>query len=79
LEIAMKELGPHDVVYTPTDHGTCAACGGGLFAIIHAYFADTGEPLESGVQVGCVNCDFEITDPIVTVVKLVLSNYRVKT
>ena len=39
------------MVYTPTDQGTCTACGGGLFAIIGTYFADTGEPLESGVQV----------------------------
>ena len=75
----MKELGPHDVIYIPADQGICPACGGGLFAVVHSYFDDTGEPLESGIHVGCVDCEVEIDGRIAAGLrKWVLSNYRVK-
>jgi hypothetical protein len=76
----MRELGLHDVVYIPSDRGTCAACGGGLFAVVRTYFDKTGEPVEDSIHVGCVNCDVEIGGPIATALRhWVSSNYRVKT
>lgn len=77
--LLMKALGTYDIVNFPVDLEACPACAGGLFAVVRTYFADTGEPVESGIHVGCLNCDAEIGVPILTAVRLwVSSNYRVK-
>jgi hypothetical protein len=76
----MKVLGAHDVVCIPADQGTCPACSGGLFAVVHTYFADTGELVENGIHIGCVDCDVEIGGATLTALqRWVSSNYRVKT
>ena len=75
----MKVLSSHDVVYVPADQGTCSACGGGLFAVVNLYLADTGEPVENGIHVGCTDCEAEISGvTVATVRQWVCSNYRVK-
>jgi hypothetical protein len=74
----MQLLTSHDVVYLSPKQGTCPACGAALFAVVRTYFADTGEPVEQGMHVGCVNCDVEIGDPILSSVRhWVSSNYRI--
>jgi hypothetical protein len=75
----MKVLGSHDVVNIPADQGACPACGGGLFAVVRTYFADTGEPVEDNIYVGCVDCDVEVGGPSAKALRhWVSSNYRVK-
>jgi len=75
----MKVLDSHDVVYLPAGRGTCAVCGGGLFAVVRRYFADTGEPVQDSIHVGCIDCDVEISDPTVTAARQwVSSSYRVR-
>ncbi len=80
VTVAMTLIGPHDVVYIPGERGKCPACGGGLFAVVHTYLADTGEPVKSGIHVGCVDCDAEIADPLRSELRdWISSNFRVKT
>lgn len=75
----MKDLGSRDVVYVPTDRGACPVCKSGLFATVRTYFADTGEPIENGIHVGCIDCDVEIGGSLQNQVReWVCSNYRIK-
>jgi hypothetical protein len=76
----MRSVDAREVIQIPADQGTCPACGAGLFATIRTYFADTGEPIESGVHVGCVGCDVEIGEPMLKKVRQwVSSGHRVST
>jgi hypothetical protein len=75
----MKDLGSRDVVYVPTDREACPVCKSGLFAMVRRYFADTGEPIENGIHVGCIDCDVEIGGSLQNQVReWVCSNYRIK-
>jgi hypothetical protein len=75
----VKALSPHDTISVPTILATCPACTSGLFALVRSYFADTGEPIENSIFVGCVNCDAEIGSPVLNDVRQwVHSNYRVE-
>jgi hypothetical protein len=68
-----------DVIHLPSAIGACSSCGSGLFAVIRTYLPDTGKAVETGIYVGCTNCDQEVgTEFLVKVRDWVRSNYRVR-
>ena len=74
----MRSLGVREVIHVPADQGICPACRSDLFATIHMYFEDTGEPIENAIHVGCVDCEAEIGDPLLKKVRQwVLSSHRI--
>jgi hypothetical protein len=74
-----KIVHPHDVIYVPPEHGSCPSCGWALFAVVRTYMAETGEPVETNIQLGCIDCEVEIGGPLAQSLRhWIGSNYRVK-
>ena len=49
-----------------------------MFALVEVYFADTGEPIEDGIHIGCVACDEKVANPVLSKVRQwVISNCRI--
>jgi hypothetical protein len=71
----MRHQDIREAIYVPADQGTCCTYGAGLFPNVRMYFADTGEPVDSAIYVGSVNCDVEIGDPIKSVGRWATSNH----
>jgi hypothetical protein len=74
-----KILHPHDLIYVPSERGSCLACGGALFAVACTYIAETGEPVEGSVELGCIDCEVEISGLLAQSLRhWVRSSYRAK-